>query len=207
METFSTLLKILIASVLVNNYVLSKNLGICPFLGVSKKLDQAAGMGWAVTFVMLVATAVTWPIQRLVLDPNGLGYLQTIAFILVIATLVQFVEIILKKYIPALHKSLGVYLPLITTNCAVLGITIDNITAEYTFLESMVSSLGCGLGFLLAMVLFAGVRSRLDSANIPESFKGLPVTLTAASIVAMSFMGFGGLAEGIANAISGGAAV
>lgn len=201
-----TLLKILIASVLVNNYVLSKNLGICPFLGVSKKLDQAAGMGWAVTFVMLVATAVTWPIQRFVLDPNGLGYLQTIAFILVIATLVQFVEIILKKYIPALHKSLGVYLPLITTNCAVLGITIDNITAEYTFIESMVSSLGCGLGFLLAMVLFAGVRSRLDSANIPESFKGLPVTLTAASIVAMSFMGFGGLAEGIAKAISGGAA-
>lgn len=152
-------------------------------------------MGTAVTFVMLVATAVTWPIQTFVLDKLGLGYLQTIVFILVIATLVQFVEIILKKYIPALHKSLGVYLPLITTNCAVLGVTINNIKDGYGFLESMVSSLGCGLGFLLAMVLFAGVRSRLDSANIPESFKGLPVTLAAASIVSMSFMGFAGVVD------------
>ena len=153
MDTIKALLVILMSSVLVNNYVLNKFLGICPFLGVSKKLDQAAGMGTAVTFVMLVATAVTWPIQTFVLDKLGLGYLQTIVFILVIATLVQFVEIILKKYIPALHKSLGVYLPLITTNCAVLGVTINNIKDGYGFLESMVSSLGCGLGFLLAMVL------------------------------------------------------
>ena len=188
MDTIKALLVILMSSVLVNNYVLNKFLGICPFLGVSKKLDQAAGMGTAVTFVMLVATAVTWPIQTFVLDKLGLGYLQTIVFILVIATL-------LKKYIPALHKSLGVYLPLITTNCAVLGVTINNIKDGYGFLESMVSSLGCGLGFLLAMVLFAGVRSRLDSANIPESFKGLPVTLAAASIVSMSFMGFAGVVD------------
>ena len=161
MDTIKALLVILMSSVLVNNYVLNKFLGICPFLGVSKKLDQAAGMGTAVTFVMLVATAVTWPIQTFVLDKLGLGYLQTIVFILVIATLVQFVEIILKKYIPALHKSLGVYLPLITTNCAVLGVTINNIKDGYGFLESMVSSLGCGLGFLLAMVLFAGVVDKL----------------------------------------------
>ena len=190
-----SLLIILMSSVLVNNYVLNKFLGICPFLGVSKKLDQAAGMGTAVTFVMLVATAVTWPIQTFVLNRFDLGYLQTIVFILVIATLVQFVEIILKKYIPVLYKSLGAYLPLITTNCAVLGVTINNIKDEYNFVESMVSSLGCGLGFLLAMVLFAGVRSRLDSDKIPESFKGLPVTLMAASIVSMSFIGFGGVIE------------
>ena len=190
-----SLLIILMSSVLVNNYVLNKFLGICPFLGVSKKLDQAAGMGTAVTFVMLVATAVTWPIQTFVLNRFDLGYLQTIVFILVIATLVQFVEIILKKYIPVLYKSLGAYLPLITPNCAVLGVTVNNIKDEYNFVESMVSSLGCGLGFLLAMVLFAGVRSRLDSDKIPESFKGLPVTLMAASIVSMSFIGFGGVIE------------
>ena len=157
------LIIILMSSVLVNNYVLSKFLGICPFLGVSKKTDQATGMGISVIFVMLVATAATWPIQTYLLDPNGLGYLQTIVFILVIAALVQFVEIALKKYVPSLYKSLGVYLPLITTNCAVLGVTINNITDQYSFLESMVSSLGCGLGFLLAMVLFAGVRSRLEA--------------------------------------------
>lgn len=195
MDLFKSLLIILMSSVLVNNYVLNRFLGICPFLGVSKKLDQASGMGVAVTFVMLVATAVTWPIQTYVLDAFGLGYLQTIVFILVIAALVQFVEIVLKKYIPALHRSLGVYLPLITTNCAVLGVTINNISDGYTFLESMVSSLGCGLGFLLAMVLFAGVRSRIDSENIPECFKGLPITLIAASIVSMAFMGFGGVVD------------
>ncbi len=191
------LIIILMTSVLVNNYVLNKFLGICPFLGVSKKLDQASGMGIAVTFVMLVASAVTWPIQMYVLNPNDLGYLQTIIFILVIAALVQFVEIVLKKYIPALHKSLGVYLPLITTNCAVLGVTINNIKDEYSFIEAMVSALGCGLGFLLAMVLFAGVRSRVDSENIPECFKGLPITLVSAAIVAMSFMGFGGIVDNL----------
>ena len=149
------LIIILMSSVLVDNYVLNRFLGICPFLGVSKKVNQSVGMGAAVIFVMLVATAVTWPIQTYVLNPLNMGYMQTIAFILIIATLVQFIEIFLKKVIPALHKSLGVYLPLITTNCAVLGVTINNMTDGYNFLESMVSSLGCGLGFLLAMVLFS----------------------------------------------------
>lgn len=189
------LILILMGGVLVNNYVLQKFLGICPFLGVSKKFNQASGMGIAVIFVMLCATAVTYPIQKLVLDEFGLEYLQTIVFILVIASLVQFVEIILKKFIPALHKSLGVYLPLITTNCAVLGVTINNITDGYNFVESMVSSLGVGLGFLLAMVLFAGVRSRIENCPAPECFKGLPITLIAASIVALAFFGFGGVVE------------
>ena len=191
------LVVILMTSVLVNNYVLSRFLGICPFLGVSKKLNQAVGMGIAVTFVMILATLVTWPIQIYILNPLGLGYMQTIVFILVIAALVQFVEIVLKKYIPGLHKSLGVYLPLITTNCAVLGVTINNITDGYNFLESIVSSLGCGLGFLLAMVLFAGVRNRLETANPPKAFQGLPMTLVAAAIVACAFFGFAGIVEGI----------
>ena len=188
---------ILMTSVLVNNYVLVRFLGICPFLGVSKKLNQAVGMGVAVTFVMLMATAVTYPIYTYLLLPNDMSYMRTIVFILVIAALVQLVEIILKRYIPALHKSLGIYLPLITTNCAVLGVTINNINDGYGFAESMVSSLGCGLGFLLAMVLFAGVRSRLEDADPPESFKGLPITLISASIVALSFMGFAGIVDGI----------
>ncbi len=188
-----TLIFILMSGVLVNNYVLQRFLGICPFLGVSKKLKQACGMGLAVIFVMLCATAVTWPIQIFVLDKFKLGYLQTIVFILVIAALVQFVEIILKKFIPALHASLGVYLPLITTNCAVLGVAINNITDGYNFVESMFSSLGVGLGFLLAMVLFAGVRSRIEDSPAPESFKGLPVTLIAASIVSLAFFGFAGI--------------
>ena len=189
------LIVILMSAILVNNYVLNKFLGICPFLGVSKKSDQAVGMGASVIFVMLVATAATWPIYTYLLAPNGLAYLQTIVFILVIAALVQFVEIFLKKFIPALHKSLGVYLPLITTNCAVLGVTINNITDEYTFIESMVSSLGCGLGFLLAMWLFAGVRNRLEESDAPECFKGMPITLVAASIVSVAFMGFGGIID------------
>ncbi len=195
MEYVKSLIIIMMTSVLVNNYVLTKFLGICPFLGVSKKLNQATGMGLAVIFVMLVATAVTWPIQMFVLNQFGLEYMQTIVFILVIAALVQFVEIVLKKYIPSLHKSLGVYLPLITTNCAVLGVTINNINDEYDFIQSMVSSLGCGLGFLLAMVLFSGVRSRLDSENIPKCFQGLPITLLAASIVSLAFFGFGGVVD------------
>ena len=189
------LIVILMSAILVNNYVLNKFLGICPFLGVSKKSDQAVGMGVSVIFVMLVATAATWPIYNYLLLPNGLAYLQTIVFILVIAALVQFVEIFLKKFIPALHKSLGVYLPLITTNCAVLGVTINNITDEYTFIESMVSSLGCGLGFLLAMWLFAGIRNRLEESDAPECFKGMPITLVAASIVSVAFMGFGGIID------------
>ncbi len=197
METFKTLVIILMSSVLVNNYVLARFLGICPFLGVSKKLNQAVGMGVAVIFVMLMATAVTWPIQMFILNKTGLEYTQTIVFILVIAALVQFTEIILKKFIPALHKSLGVYLPLITTNCAVLGVTINNITDGFNFTESMVSSLGCGLGFLLAMVLFSGVRSVIDERLVPEAFKGLPVTLIAASFVSMAFFGFAGIVDNL----------
>lgn len=191
------LIVILMSSVLVDNYVLSRFLGICPFLGVSKKVDQSVGMGISVIFVMLVATLVTWPVQTFILDKLGLGYTQTIVFILVIAALVQFIEIFLKKNIPALHKSLGVYLPLITTNCAVLGVTINNITDGYNFIESMVSSLGVGLGFLFAMVLFSGVRSRIDESEVPENFKGLPVTLVAASFVSMAFFGFAGIVENI----------
>ena len=193
------LILILMGGVLVNNYVLQQFLGICPFLGVSKKTDQAAGMGIAVTFVMLVATAATWPIYHYILAPDY-TYLQIIVFILVIASLVQFVEIILKRFIPALHKSLGIYLPLITTNCAVLGVTLNNITAKYNFLQSMVSTLGVGLGFLLAMVLFAGVRSRIENCPAPKCFKGIPITLVAASIVALAFFGFAGVVENLLGA-------
>ena len=192
-----SLILILMGGVLINNYVLNQFLGICPFLGVSKKVNQASGMGLAVIFVMLFATAATWPIYNFVLVPLKIEYFQTIVFILVIATLVQFVEIVLKRFIPSLHASLGIYLPLITTNCAVLGVTINNITAGYNFLESMISSLGVGLGFLLAMLLFAGVRSKLDDSNAPKCFRGLPVTLIAASIVAMAFYGFAGIVENL----------
>ncbi len=189
------LILILMGGVLINNYVLNQFLGICPFLGVSKKVGQASGMGAAVIFVMLFATAATWPIYNYILVPLNLAYLQTIVFILVIATLVQFVEILLKRFVPALFNALGIYLPLITTNCAVLGVTINNINDGYTFLESMISSLGVGLGFMIAMLLFAGVRSRLDDSNAPKCFKGLPVTLISASIVALAFYGFSGVVE------------
>ena len=193
------LIYILLVGVFANNYVLQQTTGICPFLGVSKKIDQAAGMGAAVIFVMLCATAVTWPIQKLVLEAFGLEYLQTIVFILVIAALVQFVEIILKKFIPALYKSLGVYLPLITTNCAVLGIAIDNFSYDYVtnFGTAIVSSIGVGLGFLFAMVLFAGVRSKVDNCDAPKAIKGLPATLIAASIVSLAFYGFAGVIDGL----------
>ena len=197
MEMFKTLIIILLSSGLVDNYVLSRFLGICPFLGVSKKLNQATGMGVAVTIVRLIATVVTWPIQYLVLNPLNLGYLQNIVFILIIAALVQMIELSLKKFSPALHKGLGVYLPLITTNCAVLGVTINNIIDGYSFVESVVSSLGCGLGFLLAMVLFSGLRSRIDENNVPTPFRGLAVTLIAASFISLAFMGFGGIVENI----------
>jgi len=194
---YKELILILMGGVLVNNYVLQQFLGICPFLGVSKKFDQASGMGIAVTFVMLLATAATYPIYTLVLEPMGLGYLQTIVFILVIATLVQFVEIMLKRFIPALFQALGVYLPLITTNCAVLGVTLNNITDGYSFLQSIISSLGVGIGFWLAMVLFAGVRSKISATAPTKAFQGLPATLIAASIVAMSFYGFAGIVENL----------
>ena len=195
MEMMKSLLVILLSAVLVNNYVLSRFLGICPFLGVSKKLGQAAGMGVSVTAVMLVASAITWPIQKLLLDKLGLAYMQTIVFILVIAALVQMLEIMLKKFSPSLHKALGVYLPLITTNCAVLGVAINNITDGYGFAESMVSSLGCGLGFLLAMVLFAGLRSRIEESEVPKPFRGLAITLIAASFISLAFMGLAGIVD------------
>ena len=188
-----SLLTVLLAGILTNNYVLAKTTGICPFLGVSKKFQQAAGMGVAVIFVMLCATAATWPIYTYLLKKFDLVYLQTIVFILVIASLVQFVEIVLKKFMPPLYKSLGVYLPLITTNCAVLGIANENISKGYNFVTSMVSSLGVGLGFLLAMILFAGVRLRIENCPAPKSFRGIPITLVAAAIVAMAFYGFKGI--------------
>ncbi|MEE1038064.1 MAG: electron transport complex protein RnfA [Eubacterium sp.] len=192
------LLMIMMSVILVDNFVLSKFLGICPFLGVSKKLDSAVGMGAAVTFVMVLATAVTWPIQMFILNPQGIGYLQTIVFILVIASLVQLVEMTLKKYMPPLYQSLGVFLPLITTNCAVLGVCILNIDEGYTFIQAIFSSIGAGIGFLLAMVLFAGLRGKLENNNhIPESFKGVPITLVTASILSLSFMAFSGMVDGI----------
>ena len=191
------LLSIFLAAILTNNYILSKFLGICPFLGVSKKLDTAVSMSAVVIVVMVVATAVTWPIQTLLLDPLGLGYLQTIVFILIIAALVQFIETFMKKNMPPLYQALGVYLPLITTNCAVLGVTTLNISSGYNYIESLINSFGSGVGFLVAMVLFAGVRGRLETADIPKSLQGLPITLVSASIVACSFLGFGGLVDGI----------
>ena len=188
---------IVLSAIITNNYVLSKFLGICPFLGVSKKLDNAMGMSVAVIIVMVVATAVTWPIQTYLLDPNGIGYMQTIVFILVIAALVQMIEIFLKKNIPALHKALGIYLPLITTNCAVLGVCVLNIDNEYNFLQSMLNSFGSGVGFTLAMFLFAGVRSKIETNDYPEAFKGIASTLVAASITSLCFLGFSGMLEKI----------
>lgn len=193
----TNLVSILLAAILTNNFILSKFLGICPFLGVSKKLDTAVGMSAAVIFVMVISTAVTWPLQTFLLTPNDLDYLQTIVFILVIAALVQFIEIFLKKYMKSLYQALGVYLPLITTNCAVLGVTTLNIDEGYGFVESIVNALGGGLGFMLAMVLFAGVRGRIESSNIPKSLQGLPITLVSASLVACSFLGFQGLVDGL----------
>lgn len=193
----TNIVTIVLAGILTENMVLAKFLGICPFLGVSKKTNTAVSMGIAVTLVMLLSTAVTYPIHRYLLIPNGLEYLQTIVFILVIAALVQLVEIVLKKYIPPLYTALGVYLPLITTNCAVLGITMLNFTNTRitNYAEALFNSLGAGLGFLLAMFIFAGVRSRLESSDIPESLKGLPITLIAAAIVSLSFLGFSGLVK------------
>ena len=187
------LILILMGGVLVNNYVLQRFLGICPFLGVSRKFNQASGMGVAVIFVMLCATAVTWPIQTYILNPFGLGYLQTIAFILVIAALVQFVEIALKKLIPALYASLGVYLPLITTNCAVLGTAISTVNSGYDFLQTVLFSFATGIGFLLAIFLLSGIRKKMQGADIPNPFEGFPITLLAAAIMALAFAGFAGI--------------
>lgn len=188
---------IFFSMIFVDNYVLSKFLGICPFLGVSKKLNSAVGMSVAVTVVMVIATAATWPIYHYILVPNGLEYMQTIVFILIIAVLVQLLETVLKKFLPPLYAALGVYLPLITTNCAILGVTILNIDNGYTFPEALVCAAGAGIGFLLAMVLFSGVRSRIEEAQPPKCFEGLPITLIAASMVSLSFMGFGGIVEAL----------
>ena len=192
---------IFFSMILVDNYVLVQFLGICPFLGVSKRLDSAVGMSLAVTFVMVLATAATWPIQMFLLTPESgawdMGYLQTIVFILIIAVLVQLLESILKKYIPTLYKALGVYLPLITTNCTILGVTVLNIDNGYDFIESIVCAAGAGIGYLVAMVLFSGVRRRVEEAMPPKCFKDLPITLVAAAMVSLSFMGFGGIVENI----------
>lgn len=191
------MLSILLTGILTENFILAKVLGICPFLGVSKKLNTAVGMSAAVIFVMLLATAVTYPINAKLLVPNDLEYLQTIVFILVIAALVQLVEIVLKKYIPSLYNALGIYLPLITTNCAVLGVVLINVENNYNFGQSMMRSLGGGLGFMLAMVMFAGVRERLESCDVPKFLQGLPITLIAASLTSVSFLGFSGVVDGI----------
>lgn len=204
MDFVTKLAFIFFSMILVNNYVLVKFLGICPFLGVSKKLDSSLGMSAAVVVVMVLATAVTWPVYTYLLVPNGLEYLNNVSFILIIAVLVQLVEIVLRKFIPPLYRGLGVYLPLITTNCAVLGVTmlnietpslVDGTAAYYTYPEALVCALGAGVGFGLAMVLFSGVRRKLEQAQPPKPFQGLPITLISASITSLSFMGFGGLLE------------
>ena len=194
---FGTFIVIIMGAALVNNYVLNRFLGICPFLGVSKDIKSALGMSFAIIFVMIMATAATWPIQFFLLDPNGLGFLQIVAFIIIIAALVQLTEIVLKRHIPALYKSLGVYLPLMTTNCAIIAVTITNITEELGFFASLANALGAGLGFLLAMVLFSGIRIYTDNAKPPDSFKGLPLALISASILALAFFGFSGIGENL----------
>ena len=192
MNSTTSIVSILLEGILTNNMVLSKFLGICPFLGVSKKVNTAFSMSIAVTLVMVIATAVTWPIYTYLLYPN-FTYLQTVVFILVIAAIVQLIEIVLKKFIKPVYNALGIYLPLITTNCAVLGITMLNITDNLNFVQSLFNALSAGFGFMLAMILFAGVRSKLETADVPEFLKGLPITLIAAALVALSFLGFAGI--------------
>ncbi|MBQ9383666.1 MAG: RnfABCDGE type electron transport complex subunit A [Ruminiclostridium sp.] len=197
MELVKDLMIILFTGILTENFILCKFYGICPFLGVSKTTDGAVGMGLAVTAVMIGASAVTYPIYHFVLVPLGIEYLNTICFILVIAALVQTVEMILKKHIPKLYKSLGVYLPLITTNCAVLGVTILNIDRGYSFIEALVNALAGGVGFLLVMVIFSAVRERISRCSVPKALEGTPITLIAASITSLSFVGFSGIVDGI----------
>ena len=193
MEYIQSLVGILVAAILSENFILVKFYGICPFMGVSKKIDTALGMGMAVTFVMALASAATYAVYYLMLVPLGLQYLQTLAFILVIASIVQVVEMFLKKLVPALYKALGVFLPLITTNCAVLGVVLVNVQEGYNFLLSTVNGAAGGLGFTLAIVLFASVRERVNKTECPECFKGFPIALIAAGLLALAFMGFSGL--------------
>ncbi|PID67471.1 MAG: electron transport complex subunit RsxA [Fusobacteriales bacterium] len=187
------LVGIIISSIFINNIIFAKFLGICPFMGVSKKIDSSLGMGMAVTFVITVASAVTWLVYNFVLKPLGLEYLQTIAFILIIASLVQFVEMAIQKTSPSLYKALGVFLPLITTNCAVLGVAIINIQQGYNFIETLVSGFGVAVGFTLALLLLAGIREKLEYADIPKNFKGVPISFVTAGLLAMAFMGFSGM--------------
>ena len=194
---FQSLVIIMMSAVLVNNYVLRQFLGICPFLGVSKELKNSVGMSVAIIFVMILASAVTWPIQMFLLNPHGMGFLQIVVFILIIAVLVQFIEITLRRYVPPLYKALGVFLPLMTTNCAILAVVIVNINEGFTFIEALVNALGAGLGFLLAMVMFSGIRAYTENASPPESFKGLPLALISAAILSMAFFGFTGVAENL----------
>ena len=188
---------IFFSAIFVNNFVLAKFLGICPFLGVSKKLNSAVGMSLAVTFVMVMSSLFTYVVYDYLLEPFGLAYLREIAFILIIAMFVQFIEILVKRFMPPLYNSLGVYLPLITTNCAVLGVAVLNIDNEYTLGESLVNSFGAGIGFMMALVLFSGIREKMEHMDIPDTFKGMPSTLIAASLLAVSFMGFGGIVQNI----------
>ncbi|MBC3898279.1 electron transport complex subunit RsxA [Acetobacterium malicum] len=191
-----TLIFIMISAIFINNFVLSRFLGICPFLGVSKQVETAVGMGVAVTFVMALASAITYVVQYSILDPLGLGYLQTIAFILIIAALVQLVEMIIKKSSPSLYQALGVYLPLITTNCAVLGVALINIQNEYNFIETIFNGVGAALGFTLAIVLFAGIRERLETSAVPKALEGFPIALLTAGLMAIAFLGFSGMKLG-----------
>ena len=191
--TLQGIITLCLGAILVENFVLVRFMGICPFLGVSKRMDTALGMSMAVIFVMTVAAAVTWPVEHFLLLPLNLGYMRTVAFILIIAALVQFVEMVLKKFLPALYKSLGIYLPLITTNCAVLGVAILNSDGQTGFVESVLFAFFAGVGFMLAIGLFASVRERLEHAEIPRSFEGFPIALVTAALISMAFMGFAGL--------------
>ena len=193
MEYMQVIIGILISAILSENFILVKFYGIYPFMGVSKKTDTAIGMGMAVTFVMAIASAATWAVNKFLLLPFNLGYMQTVAFILVIASIVQFVEMFLKKFVPALYQALGIFLPLITTNCAVLGVALVNVQEGYDFLQSVINGAAGGLGFTLAIVLFASIRERVDKTDCPESFKGFPIALIAAGLMALAFMGFSGL--------------
>ena len=193
MDQIFSLLAIALSAILANNFIFSQFLGICPFVGVSKKVDTAVGMGFAVTFVMALASAVCYAVNNFILVPLGLGYMQTVAFILVIAALVQFIEMFLQKSMPSLYSALGVYLPLITTNCAVLGVVLLNVQNNYNFIESVVYGITGGLGFLLAIVLFASIRERLVFAEYPKAFEGFPIALVTAGLMALAFMGFSGL--------------
>jgi len=192
-DYIQTLLGILLSAILTENFILVKFYGICPFMGVSKKIDTAIGMGLAVTFVMAIASASSWAVNRYLLIPNGLAYMQTVSFILVIASIVQFVEMFLKKFVPALYQALGIFLPLITTNCAVLGAALVNVQKSYDFLQSVIFGAAGGLGFMLAIVIFASVRERTDKADCPKCFKGFPIALITAGLIALAFMGFSGL--------------